>query len=370
MKPLEGIRVLDFTSVPPGAACAVLLADLGAEVIRVDSPKAKGKPSLVVGQVALSRGRKSITLDQRNPAANAVLQRLAGAVDVVLENAFPGVMAGRGFGYPQAQAVNPGIIWCALTGFGQEGPYAAHSGHDISYLAHSGLLGAMTADRSWHPNQALALQAGSLSALAGIEAALIRKLRTGKGAFVDISISEAATWFLTCGINAISPKPYALAPTPDRRLYACGDGRHIAVACAEPRTWAALCAGLGCEDLVDQLHKWQDVAGTTARLAALFAQKPAAEWVDLLAPSGAAVTILNHADQLLTDPQVVARGSIADVAGVHVPANPLRLSDDGEGPTGTDVTPPAMTGAHTAEVLAVAGYSADEIAQMESAGVV
>ena len=369
LKPLEGIRVLDFTNVPPGAACATLLADLGAEVIRVESPKAKGKPSLVIGQVALSRGRKSLTLDMRNAAANVVLARLVPTIDVVLENGFPGVMAERGFGYAQASAANPGVIWCALTGFGRDGPYAAWSGHDISYLAHSGVLGALTSDRGWHPGLPIALQAGGLSAVAAIEAALIRKLRTGRGAFVDISLSEAAGWFLTCGMNAISDRAFAIPATPDRHLYACADGRHVAVACAEPRTWAVLCTGLGCEDLVDQLHKWQDMPGTIARIADLFRERSAVEWMALLAPAGAAVTVLNHATQLLDDPHIRARGSVVEVAGVHVPANPLRISDAGAA-TGTSTAPPPLSGADSADVLGAAGFSMDEISRLEADAVI
>ena len=370
LQPLEGIRVLDFTNVPPGAACATLLADLGAEVVRVESPKAKGKPSLVIGQIALSRGKKSITLDMRAPQANGVLATLAKTFDVVLENGFPGTMAERGFGYPQASEANPGIIWCSLTGFGQDGPYARYSGHDISYLAHSGLLGALTPDRAWHPGLPLALQAGGMAAVAAIEAALIRKLRTGKGAQVDISLSEAATWFLNCGINAISDRAFSLPESPDRRLYACADGRYVAVACAEPRTWEALCNGLGCDDLIGELHKWQDMPGTIARLAACFHEKPAAEWMALLAPKGAAVTILNHATQLLDDPHVVARGSVVEVAGTVVPANPLRVDGGADGVTGTNLNPPTTVGADTAEILGSAGYSADAIAGFVESGLV
>jgi crotonobetainyl-CoA:carnitine CoA-transferase CaiB-like acyl-CoA transferase len=370
LRPLEGIRVLDFTNVPPGAACTTLLADLGAEVIRVESPAQKGKPSLVIGQVALSRGKKSLCLDMRQPEANDILLRMVPAVDIVMENGRPGAMAERGFGYPQANAANPGVIWCALTGFGQDGPYARFSGHDVNYLAHSGLLGALGAEGGWFPAITLSLQAGAMSALAAVQAALIRKLRTGKGAFVDVSLSEAATWFLTCGINAISERPFALPASPDRRLYECGDGRYVAIACAEPRTWDALCTALGCEELKDQLHRWQDAEAATQRLASIFREKPAAEWMSLLAPKGAAITVMNHAAQLLDDPHVKARGTVVDVAGVHVPANPLRIAAAGEGSTGTVLEPPTSVGAHTEELLASFGFAPDEIGRLETQGLI
>jgi len=139
LRPLAGIRVLDFTAVPPGGACTTLLADLGADVIRIEPPALKGKPSTIFGQIAISRGKRSMTLDQRSPAAPEILLRLASSADVVVENARPGAMEKQGFGYNHARQVNRRIIWCAMTGFGQSGPYAAHGGHDLNYIAHSGL---------------------------------------------------------------------------------------------------------------------------------------------------------------------------------------------------------------------------------------
>jgi alpha-methylacyl-CoA racemase len=129
----------------------VILADLGAEVIRVEPPSQKGKTSLVIGQVALSRGKRSLTLDMRSPEASSVLKRLIRNIDVVVENARPGSMQSRGFGYAQARVENRHVIWCAITGFGQTGPYAERGGHDVSYLAHAGLLSALSPDPEWQP---------------------------------------------------------------------------------------------------------------------------------------------------------------------------------------------------------------------------
>lgn len=365
-KPLAGIRVLDFTALPPGGFATVTLADLGAEVIRVDAPAQKGQPSMVVRQMALSRGKQSLALDMRSPAAAEVLKRLAQSIDVVVENARPGSMEARGFGYAQARAANPRIVWCALTGFGQDGPYAEHAGHDLSYLAHSGLLGALSPALPWHPGISLSLQAGAMAAVIGIQGALMQAARTGEGAFLDISLSEAGGWLLTAGINPLSDTPYALSASPDRRLYACGDGRFVAVASAEPRTWGALCDGLGVPELKEQLHKWPDAAATTERLAAIFATRPAAEWVALLAPAGAAVTIVNHAAQVVQDPHVMARGSVVEVGGVPVPANPVRV----DGAPAMAVEVPHLVGADSAAVLGAAGFSAEEIAGLEADGVI
>jgi crotonobetainyl-CoA:carnitine CoA-transferase CaiB-like acyl-CoA transferase len=370
LKPLSGLRILDFTALPPGGACTVMLADLGADIVRVEPPGQKGKPSLVIGQIPLSRGKRSITLDMRNPASSEVLLRLAPSIDVVVENARPGSMEARGFGYRQARERNPQIIWCAITGFGQTGPYADHAGHDLSYVAHSGMLGALTSELPWHPGTMLAVPAGAQAAVIGIQAALLQRARSGEGAFLDISLSEAASWFLTCAINPLSDRPYVISATPDRRLYACADGRYVAVASAEPRTWGALCEGLGVPELQDALHKAERAADTTQALARIFMTRTAAEWVERLAPAGAAVTILNRASQLRDDPQVRARGSVLECAGVPVPASPVRIASPDGRHSGTATSPPHAVGQDTAEVLSAAGFSAEERAGLARAGLI
>ena len=370
LRPLEGITILDFTTLPPGAACTVLLADLGADVIRIEAPAQKGKPSLVFGQVALGRGKRSITLDMRNPASAAVLSRLAAKADVIIENAAPGAMEKRGFGYSHARAANASIIWCAVTGFGQDGPYAQYAGHDLSYLAHSGLLAALSDDLPWYPGQGLALPAAALSAAMAIQAALLQRGRSGEGAFLDVSLSEAAGWFLTCGINALSGRPLVLPATPDRRLYRCADGRFVAVACAEPRTWTALCDGLGLPDLKGELHKAETAESSTLAIAERFATRSAKEWMQLLAPAGAAVTIVNRGDQVVEDEHVIARGSVATIAGVSVPANLVRIEAADGARTGTSGIAPAVVGHDTEEVLAWAGYSGAEISDLQGADLI
>jgi alpha-methylacyl-CoA racemase len=369
LKPLSGVRVLDFTAFPPGGYCTILLADLGAEVIRIEPPAQKGKPSLVIGQVALSRGKRSIALDTRSPASTQVLKRLVRSADVVIENAAPGAMEARGFGYSHARAENPKIIWCAMTGFGQEGPLANAPGHDLSYLAHSGVLGALTADQPFHPAIQVAVPLGALVAVVGIQSALIQRARSGEGGYIDLSISEAATYVLNGGINPLSASPLMITAAPDRRLYACADGRWVAVASAEPRTWGALCDTLGVPELKEALHDREKAAATAETLSGIFRTRPAAEWGEMFASSGAAVTVVNHGDQLLSDPQVKARGTVVDAGGTPVPANPVRLSSGGEVTTTANEAPHTV-GQDTDDVLASAGFSAAEIAGLREAGLV
>jgi crotonobetainyl-CoA:carnitine CoA-transferase CaiB-like acyl-CoA transferase len=364
LTPLGNIRVLDFTAMPPGGFCTVILADLGAEVIRVESPAQKGKTSLVIGQVPLSRGKRSMTLDTRRPEANDVLKRLVRTVDIVVENAKPGAMEARGFGYSHARAENKGIIWCAITGFGQSGPYAERGGHDLSYLAHSGLLRALSADPFWQPGISLSLQAGAVAAVIGIQSALLERARTSEGPFLDISLAEAAGWFLTCGVDPLSEHPFAIPSTADRRIYRCADGRFVAVASCEPRTWEILCDALGVPELKGTLNKPDAAVAAAQKLEAIFSTRPATEWVEQLAPKGAVVICVNHGRQLLEDPHILARRAIASVGNTPVPANPIRMTSPDGRATNSATGAPRQVGADTSEILRSAGLSSEEIEQL------
>ena len=366
--PLSGVRVLDLTRFPPGAYCTVLLADLGAQVCRVDAPGANPMAGGV--GVGLSRGKMSVGLDLRHPRGNEVLRRLAGWADVLVENNRPGDMEKRGFGYPQAAAEHPRLIWCSITGFGQDGPYATRPGHDLTYTAHSGLLAAINPDLPWHPQSVLAVPLGAMMAATGIASALLERERSGRGCQIDISLAEAATWLLSGSDGELAGSPWGIPVTPDRRLYECADGRFVTVAAAEPRTWAALCNGLGLGELAEARPSAEQAGDVTARLAAVFASRPAAEWVDLLGPLGAAVGAVNRGPDVVRDPQVRARGAVVEVAGIPVPANPIRLRDLNGPMSATATDPPPVVGGDTDLVLTAAGYTETEIGSLRSEGVV
>ncbi len=366
--PLSGVRVLDLTRFPPGAYCTVLLADLGAQVCRVDAPGANPMAGGV--GVGLSRGKMSVGLDLRHPRGNEVLRRLAGWADVLVENNRPGDMEKRGFGYPQAAAEHPRLIWCSITGFGQDGPYATRPGHDLTYTAHSGLLAAINPDLPWHPQSVLAVPLGAMMAATGVTSALLERERTGRGCQIDISLAEAATWLLSGSDGELAGSPWGIPVTPDRRLYECADGRFVTVAAAEPRTWAALCNGLGLGELAEARPSAEQAGDVTARLAAVFASRPAAEWVDLLGPLGAAVGAVNRGPDVVRDPQVRARGAVVEVAGIPVPANPIRLRDLNGPMSATATDPPPVVGGDTDLVLTAAGYTETEIGSLRSEGVV
>jgi alpha-methylacyl-CoA racemase len=371
IRPLEDLTVIDLTVLPPGGFCTVQLADLGADVIRVEPLALAGQRSLVIGQVGLSRGKRSMTLDQRHPRANEVLSRIARSADILVENAQPGAMAARGYGYPQAATDAPRLIWCSITGFGQDGPYAGRSGHDLSYLGHSGLLAALAPDLPWHPAAMVSVPLGAMMATTGILAAVIERNRSGKGCQIDISLAESSTWLLGGMPGALKDGFRGIQASPDRRLYVCSDGKFLSVAASEPRTWAALCDGLDAPDLSDKLGVQGDAAAlAVARLNEIFAARPAAEWVAKLGPLGAAVNAVNQGRDVVDDPQYAARRAFLNVAGEDVPANPVRLQDALGRRSEEAVGEPPLVGEHTVEVLAAAGFTAREIDDLKSNGVV
>jgi len=358
--PLSGVKVLDLTRLPPGGFCTVMLADLGADVIRVESPRGRAFD----GPIGLNRGKRSIALDLRRPQGSAALRALARWADVLVENERPGAMDERGFGYSHAATEAPGLVWCSITGYGQDGPYATWSGHDLSFGAHSGLFPALDSSPGWSPNLILPIPIGALTATVGILAALRERDRTGQGTHVDISLSESATWLLSSVDGALQGQGRSIPSGPDRRIYQCAGDTRIAVTAAEPKTWNALCTGLGLTDLLDTVHRWPEPDAVADRLAAVFATRPAQEWVAELGPTGASVVRVNHPADLREDPHVQARGALRQIGDLLIPRSPVRFRDaDGDRePIDTYYPPPV--GRDTRDVLSAAGLSAEQIDEL------
>ena len=380
---LSHITVLDLSRSAgyPGGYLTSLLVDLGADVIKVEAP-GRGDPLRInfLGgdtpsptHLALNRGKRSLTLDTRSPESTEVVERLLLKVDVVIETNKPGAEIAPGLAYEQARHLNPRLIWCSLTGFGQDGPFAERPGHDLTYLAQSGLLAALDPSHSWLPQAMLSVPLGAMTAVIGILAALESRRETGQGGHVDTAMSEAATWLLSGMPHGLSGTAITIPLSADRRTYRCRDGAWIAVAAAEPKTWGLLCEGINAPELAHTLHSGDpDVQRQTQeRLEHIFLERPAAEWVDLLGPLGTAVGPVNENERVVTDSQHQARNVIVSVDGVPVPAGPVRVrSHDGDSLTPTVTTVPAALGADTDELLGSLGLSDEEIAHLHDSGVV
>jgi crotonobetainyl-CoA:carnitine CoA-transferase CaiB-like acyl-CoA transferase len=207
-------------------------------------------------------------------------------------------------------------------------------------------------------------------AATGIAAAVAERERTGRGGQIDVSLAEAATWALSGSDGEFNGHPWGIPVTAERRLYRCSDGRYVTVAAQEPRTWKALCEGLGFGELAEAGPPRGQEDGPAERFAPVFATRPAAEWVQRLGPAGAGISAVNRGWDLPDDPHVRARESLVTVAGATVPGNPIRISGPGGKHSGSRTTAPPEPGADTEAVLLEAGYTPDQIDELERSGAV
>ncbi|HEX4422082.1 MAG TPA: CaiB/BaiF CoA-transferase family protein [Kofleriaceae bacterium] len=381
---LAGIRILDLSRLLPGPFLTMLLADLGADVIKVEDPKLgdymrqfpPAKGGMGGRFLAVNRGKRSIVLDLKAAAGREALLRLAARVDVVVESFRPGVIDKLGVGYAALAAVNPGIIVCSISGFGQTGPYVERAGHDLGYIAVAGVLamGGPAGGAPLQPGVQIAdLAGGSLWGATAILAALVGRHRTGRGAHLDISMTEGALALLSAELGNLDcgARPTRGVETLNGGLacygiYRTADDRYLAVGALEPKFWIALHQAIGRPANVGELIGGPDVqARVRAELAAIFATRPAAEWNAILAAHDCCVELVTELDELPDHPLHRAREvffTIDGGAGVG-PVQQVRT------PLGTPKAPrpPPKQGEHTREVLAEYGFSDAEIAAVAPA---
>jgi crotonobetainyl-CoA:carnitine CoA-transferase CaiB-like acyl-CoA transferase len=323
--PLQDIKVLDFSTLLPGPLASLILAEAGAEVIKVERPEKgddmRGYPPSLSGTgggfAMLNRAKRSIALDlRRNGAAQSILG-LARDVDIVIEQFRPGVMSRLGLGYEQFCAVNPRIIYCAITGYGQSGPRAQAAGHDLNYAAETGLLG-LTAGVDGMPGMPPTLiadiGAGSYPAVVNILLALRRRDQCGQGCFIDIAMTDNLFTFLFWGLamgNGTGRWPRAgqeqlTGASPRYRIYRTADGRHLALGALEDKFWQAFCeiaeipAGLR-DDAVDP-------SATIAGVQKAIAGKTSQEWTELLGAADTCCSIVRTLEEAVRDLHFAARG--------------------------------------------------------------
>jgi crotonobetainyl-CoA:carnitine CoA-transferase CaiB-like acyl-CoA transferase len=369
--PLSHLRVLDLSRAQPGAYCTGVLADLGADVLRVE-PRGTGDTTRMIpgAMEAYHRGKRAMTLDLKHDDAPDVLRRLVAGVDVVVESGLPAALGAQGIDHATLSADQPGLVWCTISGFGEGSPYAKRPAHDITFLGYSGLMALMAGDTvPPTPDFVLAVPFGSLIAVVGILAALSERDRTGKGAFVDTAIVDSATWVLGEAVARVAAGQAAgWGEQASRRAYRAADGKLVTLAAAEPRTWAAFCAAVERPDLADWLMSPPGgQAGLAEELTALFATKSAAEWDAQLGDAGAAVGPVRTIEDLLDDPHLAARGALVELdddPSTRVLRTPVRLRDAAGEERPVHLTAPPALGQHTDTALAAAGFTADEIAAL------
>lgn len=354
--PLTGVRVLDLSRLAPGPYCTMLLADMGAEVIAVGG----GRAGLPVASFA--RGKQFIALDLKAAAGRDALQRLADTCDVLVESFRPGVAARLGAGYDELAARNPRLVYCSLTGYGQQGPLAQEAGHDLNYLALTGVLGSM-GPAGQPPTVPLNLIAdfagGSLFATLGILGALYERQRHGRGRYIDAAMIDGCLSLMAMhspvwGSTAMpaAGAGWLSGAAPYYRCYACADGRHVSVGALEPQFFAELWSEFAEGAPPDQMDgtQWPLIEQT---LAHGFASQPRDAWTARFAGRDACVFPVLSPQEAWQHPHVAQRHPDASAG---VPPTVPRFGD------GTLPVPPTDTADHTEAVLSALGLDAATIA--------
>src|SRR5262245_51463261 len=388
-----GLRMLDLSRLLPGPYCSLLFADLGAEVIKVEEPgrgdyARRTPPFWGQSEVGayfrlLNRNKKSVSIDLKAEAGKAVFRRLVRTADVLLESFRPGVMDRLGLGWEVLRAENPRLVYCAISGYGQDGPYRHLVGHDVNYMGYAGAL-SVTGPRDGPPLspgvQVADLGGGALMAAFAIAAALHHRHQSGEGQFVDVSMTDGVVSWLIPHLAAF----FATDRVPERaqeRLnggwpcyggYEAADGRHVTLGALEPQFWANFCRLTAREDLRSLQHvEGAERDRVEGELRQLFRTRTRAEWVALLHEADVCAGPVLELDEVVRDPQLVQRGLFTAVehpklGSVRQVAFPVQMSAT---PAQVRTSPPEL-GEHTDAVLQTLGYDAAAIAAFRRDGVV
>ncbi len=385
--PLQSIRVLDLSRLLPGPLASLVLADLGAEVDKIEDasggdylramPPSLGEGANATSSVflALNRNKRSAVLDLKKPKAREALLRMLPRYDVLLEQFRPGVLDRLGLSHATLLAANPRLVVCALTGYGQDGPLAQRAGHDLNYLARAGVLGQQgPSDRPPAvPGFQLADVSGGLYAVVGIMGALLERTRTGKGSIVDVAMIETAMPFALAGFGLSfgghAPSRGAEALTggiAPYNTYATKDGRAMALASLEPKFWMSFCEGIGHAPQMSDLIPGPHQSALVEKLRSVFAERTQAEWIAFTEGRDCCLEPVLSAEEAQADPHLAARGMFFTLETPHwgsVPQMRTPLT-----PRDRAHAPPPKQGEHTDAILREAGLSDEEIAELRAAG--
>jgi alpha-methylacyl-CoA racemase len=375
--PLQGVRVLDLTRWMPGPYASLTLADLGAEVIKIEEPR-RGDPmrhlpsSSANGRNALfnllNRDKKSVTLNFKAVDGKAIFLDLARGADVLLEGFRPGVMRRLGLEYEALGAENQRLIYASISGYGQTGPYSRRAGHDLGYLAVAGLLGLTGAQGGYPvvPGVPVADLFVALWTALGVLAALLDREHSGRGRYLDISLLDSITALMAFPLaewwtGAAVPRRGEMLLTGKQacyNVYETADGAYMTLAALEPHFWSTFCEAVGHPQWVPRQYD-PDQAGLRAEVAALFYTQPRAYWEAFFAEVDCCCEPVLALDEAFAHPQVLHRGLLS----VDRLATPLAPGD-------VATAPAPLLGEHTAEILAELGYSAPQVKGLKEKGVV
>ena len=388
MKPLDGVRIIDLSRLLPGPYCTMLLADLGAEVIKIETPGLGDYMRLIppfvenketgekvsAAYVMVNRNKKSVALNFRNPRGKEVFLRLIRDADIFIESFRPGQVDKWGIGYAALSAVNPRLVYCSLSGYGQAGPYRDRAGHDLNYIALNGLLAANGAAGGppIPPSVQIADLSGGMLAAVSILAALVGRGKSGAGQFLDVSLFDGAmSWAGTMigGAHAAGRKTergrmQLNGGMPCYNVYATRDGQYITLAAIEPHFWSAFCKIIDRDDLNARQQEFEAVP----EVAAVFRERTLDEWLAAFKTLDACIEPVRDFSHVFDDPHVKHRGLIArmDVPGIGTIPQIGSVFVFAPGP----VASPPRQGEHTREILKRLEIGEQEIGELAEAGVI
>ena len=389
--PLSSLRILDFTTLLPGPFATMVLADMGASILRVEAPN---RPDMVRsmppfdGDMAawhgvLNRSKRSLALDLKKPGAADIIRRLitSGGYDIVIEQFRPGVMDKLGAGYEALKRANPALIYCAITGYGLTGPLRDRAGHDINYLSVTGVM-SHSGRRKGGPVpmgvQVADIGGGSLGALVGLLAAVIQRQVSGAGQLVDISMADMMLAWQAhifsqhlIGQEAVEREALLLNGGGFYDFYETADNRYLSVGSLEPKFWAGFCQAIGRPDLISQGYDLEPAVTRKlkAQIREAIATRPLAAWIEVFTPLDVCVEPVLDVSEVLARAQTQARQMLVDVPKPNGGkqkqiGSPFRFSGSYPAYKHTGV----KLGAHSIEVLAEIGYSELEIEDFRDKG--
>src|SRR5262249_39603618 len=380
---LDGLRVLDLSRLLPGPYCTMMLADLGAEVIKIEepgtgdptrhSPPRLGQHGAAFQQV--NRNKKSLALNLKRPEGRDILLKLAATADAILEQFRPGVVDRLGVGYETLSELNPRIVYCSLSGFGQNGPHRNRSGHDLNYLALSGVLGLTTDERGKPviPGVQIADLAGGMIAAFAMVAALLAREKTGRGQYVDVSMFDVMLSMLPVpAAHQFAGKPIAVGEKyvlsgryPFYHVYETSDGRFMTLGALEPKFWANFCLAIQREDLISRQFDEEKREELFADVRGVFKSRTQSERVVLMKDPQFCCGPVLSMDEAFLHARTIAREMVREAGGIKQLGFSYKMSDT---PSGDWIATPSL-GQHTDGLLAEIGLEETERSKLRASGV-